>query len=246
MLTLVISLLTALAHAEIRETSRMSEVIKAVDTKTLLIFDLDNTVIEPTNQLGSDQWYYFLERKYREIDGLDGDQAYKKAMHVWNRTQDVIKMKPVENDVPKLLRQAQARGIKTIGLTARTLDVAATTLRQLASIDVDLSKGSIHKPDIEIRSKDLARYTGGILFVGDRNVKGEVLTQFLKLIKHEPKRIVFVDDKLKHVQSVEAAMKELKIPYIGFRYGAADEKVKALNDDMKDLKLFALGELETP
>lgn len=243
-MTLSSVLLTAqLANAEIRETKMMADAIKAADSKTLLVFDLDNTVIEPTNQLGSDQWYYFLEEKYQKVDKLNEDEAYQKAMRVWNATQGLIKIKPVEKVTPKLIADAQARGIKTMGLTARTLDIASKSIEQLESIGVKMDRRAPHGKDMDIKSKDLAKYTRGVLFVGDRNDKGVLLKEFLTQINYKPLKIVFIDDKEKHVKNVEKALAGFA-PYIGFRYGAADEKVKSFNEDLKQLTLFFHGELE--
>ena len=130
-----------------------------------------------------------------------------------------------------------------MGLTTRTLAVAARTVQQLSMIGVSLEQGSIHSGDLQMHLKEPATYTQGILFAGDRNEKGTVLKQFFAEVGYSPSQIVFIDDKLKHVQSVEVAMKELAVPFLGFRYGVTDAKVKAFNEDIRLLRLFSLGEL---
>lgn len=238
-----IFLILETSYAEIRQTDFMKEVLREADGNTLVIFDIDNTLIEPFGQLGSDQWYYFLERKYREIDLLTEDQAYAKAMFVWNRTQEIIQVKAVEADTPDLIKDLQTRGIKTLGLTARTLDVADETLKQLKSVGIQLSNQPVYSSDLDIVSDDLARYTRGVLFVGDRNNKGKVLLEFLRRIGLTPARVIFVDDKMKHVKNVEVALQPLPVEYFGFRYGSTDKKVNSFNADAKELKLFFFGEL---
>jgi hypothetical protein len=236
-------LISGNANAEIRATNHMSDVIRAVDKGTLLVFDIDNTLIEPENQLGSDQWYYFLERKYAEIDGLKESEAYEKATKVWNKTQDLIRMKPVEKKTPAMVREIQGKNRKTLGLTARSFEVAERTLLQLDSVGINFKQNGLRESDLEFKSDNTAKFTKGIIFVGENNDKGKVLVQFLKALKLKPKRVVFVDDKVKNVKNVEAALQKEKLPFLGFRYGATDAKVKAFKEDSAKLKLFVLGEL---
>ena len=127
-----------------------------------------------------------------------------------------------------------------MAMTARTLDIAEKTAQQLHSVGIDLSQNTVLKTDLLIEKKALeseddAKYTKGILFVGESNNKGKVLAHFLRINKLSPKKIVFVDDKVKHVNNVGIALQELKIPYFGFRYGAVDDKVKQFNQVMADV-----------
>ncbi|MGZ3695326.1 MAG: DUF2608 domain-containing protein, partial [Bdellovibrionota bacterium] len=57
------------------------------------------------------------------------------------------------------------------------------------------------------------------------------------------KRVVFVDDKIKNIKNVDTALNEQKMKILAFRYGAADAKVKAFNEDSENLRLFFLGEM---
>lgn len=43
---------------------------------------------------------------------------------------------------------------------------------------------------------------------------------------------MFVDDKSKHVNSLEEATMNTKTAYIGFRYGGADAEVAAFNPEI--------------
>src|SRR5205085_2431412 len=84
----------------IREIKNMKEIVASIDDKTLLIFDVDNTLIEPEGNLGSDQWYDYLVRKYMEIDGLGEKAANEKAEDLWNQSQWIIKVRAVEAETP--------------------------------------------------------------------------------------------------------------------------------------------------
>jgi FMN phosphatase YigB (HAD superfamily) len=90
---------------------------------------------------------------------------------------------------------------------------------------------------------------GGVLFVGEKNGKGEVLLLLLEKLNYRPENVVFVDDRLRHLIGVEKALKSIGVPYKGFRYGGADEKVKAFVDfttevsDQETAEIFYMGKL---
>ena len=228
------------AFAEIREIKSMKEVLKEVDAQTLLVFDLDNTLMEPIQSLGSDQWYYYIIKKYKEVDKLSDQEAYDQADKVWNQTQWLIQVKAVESFTPELIEKLQKKKIKMMGLTARTYDISDITLKQLSSIGINLGH-SVSSQDMSFKLVDTAYYKNGIVFQGEHNSKGDVFVEFLKRLNLKPKKVVFVDDKQKHVNSMEKALGEAKIKYIGFRYAAADERVEKFNKDFEDYELFCNG-----
>ncbi len=239
-LILIFVWFTIQASAEIREIKSMKEILKEVDSQTLLVFDLDNTLMEPLQSLGSDQWYYYIIKKYKEVDKLTDQEAYDKSDKVWNQSQWLVQVKAVESFTPDLIRKLQKKKVKMMGLTARTYDLSEITLKQLSSIGINLGN-SVSSQDMKFKLKDTAHYKDGIVFQGEHNSKGDVFVEFLKRVNLKPKKVVFVDDKQKHVNSMEKALGEAKIKYVGFRYGAADERVERFNKDFEDYDLFCNG-----
>ncbi len=201
------------ARAEVREIKSMTEIVSEVRPTTLLVFDLDNTLVEPEGNIGSDQWYDYIVMALRR-DGLEPEAAEKEANALWTRMLGVVKVKPVEELTPLLLRAQQKRGLKILALTARGPEDAPATFAQLKAIGVDLAPSAV-------------------IFVGDGD-KGEALLTFLDKIKLRPTRVVFVDDKLRHAKAVDAALTAAGIPCVAFRYGAADEKVRAFKEVMSE------------
>lgn len=245
----VLALLAALllpalpCRAEIREIKTLAEIIPSITPETLLVFDLDNTLIVPEGELGSDHWYYFLLRKYREIDHLDATAADDRAMEVWNRVQTNVVIRAVEPGTAALIRQLQDRGIPTVGLTARTPDIADITLSQLRGAGIELGRHTIYKCDFDWWCRDFVKYQAGILFVGVHSTKGEALTQFLNGLGIRPKRILFVDDRPAQVSNVDQAMRAAGIECLAFRYGYLDERVARFNADTQNIRAY-LGELQ--
>lgn len=200
----------------------MAEIRPELTTSTLLIFDIDNTLVEPVGNIGSDQWYYYIEKAYAR-DGLDSAAAEAKAGETWSWALATVKVKPVEDTTPALVREQQRRGVKIMALTARDAKDAPATFRQLKDIGVDLGTN--------------------VVFVGDGPDKGKALVAELKKRKLKPAKVVFVDDKPHHVKNVDAALTAAGIPSVSFRYGAADAKVRAFNAVMAEAGDKANAEL---
>jgi len=210
------------AFSQVHEINFMEEIMPEIDAETLVIFDIDNTVIEPTGQVGSDQWYYFLVEKYQSSENLSLSQAHQKAEHMWNLMQPLIVTKPVEQQTPEIIARLQEKNIPIMALTARSREIAEITRLQLQAHNVDFQRSA---PEINYNFNK-TRYTGGILFQGEGYNKGETLVNFLKHTILSPKKIVFIDDKEKNTTNVNRALQEYGMKHVEFRYAQTDMKVR--------------------
>ncbi len=223
--------------SEVVEAPSWSDVSGAVQnaSKVLLITDLDNTVMEPAQEIGSDQWYRYLVRKAL-AEGESQDAAIDKALALWVRVQLNTNVAPTESGLPEILEALQARGPRTMGLTARPVNLAERTIQELNSVGV-----AFHiAPPAPGFSWPEAAYRDGVLFVGAKANKGEVLRHFLAASREAgywPDRIIFVDDLMKNVTDMQAAVKDLGIDFYGFRYGMADAKVRGFDAEIADFEL---------
>ncbi|MGA8165557.1 MAG: DUF2608 domain-containing protein [Waddliaceae bacterium] len=125
---------------------------------------------------------------------------------------------PVEPMTPEVIHQLQERGILLLGLTAGSSKIAKKRVHQLASIAIDLSKSTVYPEEIEFKSKYPAKFLEGIIFAGSRNDKGKTLFCLLDHIRLKPKKILFIDDQIHNVRSVDAAAKKRQIPFLGLYY----------------------------
>lgn len=231
-LLLLLGLAIALpALAEVREIKQMTEIEPAIDDQTLVVFDIDNTLLEPVHMLGSDQWFDHLVDQGKKVRRLSEDKAIAEAVVIWNRVQEDVVVRPVEAETPALIKRLQARNVRVIALTARSSGAAAVTERQLRAIGVDLGRNPLPRPAVRPKQKqDTSQpWVGAILFLGENQSKGEALTGVLRSLPQPPTKVVFVDDKARHTKSVDQAMARLKIPVVAFRYGAADARVAAFD-----------------
>jgi len=240
-LSLVFVLITlaspTVSFAKDFEILRMSDIVEHIDADTLVIFDLDNTLIQPKQMLGSNQWYDFIVGRFL-AGGLELNVAIDAALKDWNAVQLKTEVLAVENTTPKIIAAIQAKGNKILGLTARPMDLAAASKAQLQSVGIDLSLTPVSKKDFWLDKPRELLFSSGVLFVGAKSNKGEELVVLLKKLDLKPKRIVFVDDKVSHIKNVGNSVSKTPIEYLGFRYAAADEYVAAFSGKIADIQHF--------
>jgi hypothetical protein len=231
----LMAVLPLTSFAEIREAQSMIDALASVDSDTVVVFDLDNTVIEPVQTLGSDQFFGYLVEQGKQT-GLTGSQAVAQALAEATPIQPKSKVRTVEALTPRLIRNLQRKGIPTLGLTARPIGWAEGTIEQLSSVHVDFTPTALIDHDAPVGPNLAGRYLHGVIFMADGGDKGQYLVEFLKQVGSTAHRVIFIDDKLNNVQSVERALDQTTLEHISFRYGAADPEVKAFDRGVADFE----------
>jgi len=228
-------------HAEIIEIMHIDQIYNYLKPNTLVVFDIDNTLIEPVQSVGTDQWFhhriaYWIDR------GMEPELALEKALADWMAVQNISQVKLVEPNTAKIVRHLQDRNFVVMGLTTRGLGMSTRTNQQLASVGIDLSKAAPSKDDIFFMNQRGNLFRGGTLFTANTH-KGSALFKLLDQLDLQPKMILFVNDKQSHIVSIEEWAIKRNIPFIGLRYGHLDEKVKKLNLDVCDIQLEHFGHI---
>lgn len=207
-LSIIISIVCAItvSYAEIIEKkyiSAVSHYVKRNEKGLCVIFDLDNTVMHPTKDDGSDEWFsgyvqYYVDR------GMSRNDAIQKILPDLFKFQRIAKVKPVEPEVVTLIKKFQKKKIHVIALTARSCQLIPCTIKQLQSIGIDFSKTALRsKKQLSFKElSDPACYTKGIMFCAN-NSKGKTLLQLFK-------RQTFVQKKLSLLMISSNIMKVFK------------------------------------
>lgn len=193
-----------------------------------VIFDLDNTTIRPDtpHDQGSDQWFmavykHFIALGYTELD------AIKRVLPTLFDIQRLAKVVPVEQEIVSLIQELQDKKIHVMALTARSPELEECTIKQLASVNIDFLKTSlVHLPVYTFDGPlNQNHYRHGILFCGN-NSKGQSLLDLFKRTFYMPKKVIFIDDKRKYLESVEKELNQHGIKDVTcIRYGFLDERV---------------------
>lgn len=230
------------ARADIREIKAMREILPEVTPETLLVFDLDNTLVETVQMLGSDEWYEYTVNQYVAKGGLR-EVAIDKALELFIKFQTLTRVRPVEIETPRLIKDEQNHGIRIMALTARPAELAGATRRQMADLAIDLSGTAPAPATLSFRVDHPVRYEGGIVYIGPKNKKGKVLAVIVKKLRFKPKKIVFVDDKKHHLVGVNEELAKLGLPCAGFRYGGADARAATFDPKITSVQERFLSEI---
>lgn len=211
-------------HSLIVESNKLETVIDHISTpETLVIFDIDNTIAHPTEELSSDEWFCHLVNN-KVAEGYDYITSVYYALPVTYYAQFNVPLAPTEYIVPYLIAQLVNHKIPVMALTTRSLFVAERTLEQLENISVQFLIPNISQNDLLLPLSYPCFYKNSILF-GGNNDKGEVLKHFFDHMNYYPKKVIFIDDKMKYLLSVEKALEQYNIPFVGIRYSGCDERV---------------------
>lgn len=218
-------LMPTLLIGSIVETDSFDILEKILNTEqneeTLVITDIDNTLIKPTTQLGSVFWGESIieELMYK---GINPVQAQEIQNVFWKTVQPKLSVCPVDTKAPGIIQSIKEDSIAVIGLTARSIDESVYTQNQLKTVGIDFSK-SVFSSEDQLDT-DLY-FQNGILFAGCFEKKFAVLFKFLDHKKYKPSKIVFIDDKYHHIQEMEEACNRRGISFEGIYF------TKACKDD---------------
>jgi hypothetical protein len=197
------------------------------DNETLVIFDLNDVLLEPIDLV---------------------------SIQMLNAENDIstpnMKIQLVHPKWPLLITALQSRKIKTLLLTScgvekqKTKDAANNLKRnQLLQVGIDFKKLWIDSSKIKflnIPEKQPSVYNfsnpafvDGMLFASGAH-KGEVLKAFLAIISPcKFKKIIFVDDKRKNLESVENISAAIGVQFIGIEYTYAKTKKRPTRNEKK-------------
>ena len=210
--------------SRIIESNKITDVLNYITPKSLVLFDIDNTLIESIHEFGGHAWFLFMVERFKE-QGLQEPVAIKKSSATFTQMQDVLTFKTVESETITVLDQLKTKNIKAMAVTARWIALAQSTFRHLESLKISFHNNVLH--DEEMSLGEISGFSKGILFTGDENekLKGEFLISFFEKIGYTPEHVVFVDDSMKQVEHVYKTLQEKNIACHCIRYGATDSRM---------------------
>lgn len=214
----------------ITECHTIKDILKLVSYDTCLLLDIDNTIMEPLFELGSDQWFTTLINHACQLIP-NHKEAIEMVIAIYQSVTHFLNTKVIEPEIIHMIKALQDIGIPVLALTARGHALIDTTFRQLHDIGIDLAKNRDpheHRINLGEDSNSTPIFHRGIIFCDGKD-KGTSLKAFLQKCINHPMHILMVDDKEKHLMHVAEAAASLGIQFDGLRYAVLDEKVKKLN-----------------
>jgi hypothetical protein len=216
------------------ETPHFSDLNDHVTPQTLVILDIDHTLLIPAQTLGNDVWFTHRWEQYQKAN-ISKQEALELALADWEGIRHLTKVNIVEEGSDKIVRLLQDAHITVMGLTTQGLALATRTVQQLANLNINLSLTAPSKDDYYFMNGQGVLYRKGILFTSG-TVKGTALLHLLDHLGYAPKRIVFINDKEKHLKDIEDAVISRNIEFIGLRYSYSDARVNAFRPEIAEIQ----------
>ncbi len=215
------------------ETKHFSKITDYIQPDTLVVLDIDDTLLIPTQTLGSDAWFcYRLKQLLAENNQ---ESALDKALAEWEAVRHLTKMKIVESGTERVIEGLQNRNVVVMGLTTQGLALATRSINQLLAVNIDLTKTAPSCEDHYFINQHGVLYRHGVLFTSG-TPKGPALLKLLDIINFQPKHVVFINDKSTHLRDVEQAVECRNISFTGLRYSYCDERVAHFNPKIADIQ----------
>ena len=244
LLLIVFFNVTSLCRAETYTTNDFNRLEKSIQTAepgTWVIFDVDDVLLEPDDEILTFHNKSFLKHIEKGLEERIGKETAEKlySMIFTQRTTH-----PVNERMVSLINETQARGLKTLALTncftgsfGEVSSIENWRVQELKNLGYHFARswqtlGTKYFKDLKSKGSERhPAFKEGIIFASDVP-KGEALKAFLQHLGSKPKNIIFIDDKRKHINTVEATAKEFGITFLGIEYTAVkDSTIKSLNKD---------------
>ena len=236
-----------LLNGKVIETHRFDEILNHIEyvpsEKTLVVCDIDNTLLEGAHYLGSVAWAEnFIAGLVKK--GISQAKAADIEDSIWQILQPRIPVKTVDPCTSEVLQEIQTKPILVLGLTARSPAESDYTFEQLRSLNITFDQQKLVPQCKEhLPYPSAALYDRGILYATPFNKKSEVLFDFLNRHALKPECIIYLDDKLHHVEDIDAFCASQGITCIGIRFSGADEQFKQFDPDLARIQWEAFPRL---
>jgi hypothetical protein len=235
--------------SQIASLKELDEEVSKANEKTLIVFDVDEVLITTEDQFG--------HPSSESVVGPLLNNARAKAVTSEQKKEledklSLCFLQPkrflVEKESPKYIKELQNKGIKVIALTScRTGSfgvvpkVERWRIDHLLSLNINFDPAfshveRCHLTEIAKEGISAPLYEQGVLFSRGYK-KGEVLKAFLKKANFSPSKVIFIDDLVENLASVQEEMQALNIECKVYHYTGANKFVKKASEEILSYQL---------
>lgn len=232
---------------EVGDLTAIETEIEQLDGDALVVFDVDNTLIVPKDRIlgPSGENYLYELMSQLPIFQVKGDEIASKVL-----LQSKVSL--IDEKVLHLIERLKLKGIKTMALTAISTgkmglisNMEEWRVDQLNSLGIHFGWAFPSLDSLTLSrfqgKRSQPKYKQGVL-ASSKYPKGQVLSEFLKQIQWRPSKILFIDDRMDFIESVEFELEREKIPHISFFYTAAIDQPHLLDKEIADFQINYLME----
>ncbi len=232
-LSLLFILCVSVCYCEMKTTESLVPIASAFecsDNDTLVLIDIGGTLLafrDPLLHKSHEKWT--REWFTKNCPNITKEETTKLVRIVEAATENWLL---VDEKWPETIIKAQNRGAKVIAFT-KVSGLKGNRANKLAAFDLIINN------DLpELSSGSSFEYSDGVLET-ECPLKGPVLEEVLQKINAKPKKIIFVDDRLEQIESVEEICHKHGIQSISFHY-TATKAAPELDTAVADYQLHTL------
>ncbi|NCF71713.1 MAG: DUF2608 domain-containing protein [Chlamydiales bacterium] len=130
------------ADQEVKVIHSMLDIHPFVTSNSVVILDLDNTLITTTTDLGNAEWYYSW-LQVEQAKGVSRQEAQKSLQSTWLWLQNFAEYQLTESNIPYLLKSLrQSPDVTLFSITGRVPESSKVTQDVLDKLNISLLKPS--------------------------------------------------------------------------------------------------------
>lgn len=223
-------------YAEVRTASSLEPIQQEIaDSRkeTLVLLDVGGTllaypdaVLHPDHEAWKYTWFQTHCPTITKEEKIAFDRIVLGTLDKW---------KLLDAEWPEVIVHAQDQGVKIVAFTKVAMDPSVRGSRA----QILCALGIPFKNDLPELSKGHSyEYSQGVIET-EYQLKGPVLKEILSNLSKRPEKIIFVDDRMKQIKSVDDACRELEIPCAAFHY-VPNTNAPQLDEKIADYQLSTL------
>lgn len=220
--------------------------------RSLFVFDVDRVLIESKDALLQARNSPLLQPiKMKYLGNLPRSKVEQLISEIHLQTNSHI----IDSQAIMFIKELQSRNIPVIALTATRIgglgkipSIQDWRIEDLASHEISFATSFPETPYLSLTTitgrGPSPVFKQGILFSATYP-KGVVLRAFLDKVGFFPDRVIFIDDMLYNLQSVEESLAAMGIENVlTYHFHGADKLPNGINLDIAELKFKTLVEKE--
>lgn len=232
--------------------NQFEESLQTIDQQSLVLFDVDETLLLPKdlilNPYAREIWNQYAKETIENSEivppGKYDDQYF------FGQVLSKIEYEVVDPKIVEIIRSLQSRDIKTIAFTRMPIgslgiipSMEDWRIEHLKKHQFDFSKAfpQFEEIKIDVLSTGIPSLFKKGMLCANKQDKGPVFITFLEAIQWKPLQVIFIDNRLDYLKSVENALDGTGIEFIGFHYRDVENRPRFVNEYLAKFQLMHLA-----